>query len=177
VRREILNGQIQRLHADIDITRATPIKSRAIDGSPGTDAKTLRNDRMRNLTLLLVLVSGLLAGYLIGDYRGKAAREALRKSSDLKAAAWRHAKDGLDKNIRRSAATLAASDGKLQSLVAQRDAAAGADQARLELEIGRLRKERDELRREIEGSACLQARVPHSVFDALSEANAAGRQE
>lgn len=171
---------------------------------------------MRNLTLLLVLVSGLLAGYLIGDYRGKAAREALhkaietgkaldsereaaitrlkseldgidakhhrelealRKSSDLKAAAWRHAKDGLDKNIRRSAATLAASDGKLQSLVAQRDAAAGADQARLELEIGRLRKERDELRREIEGSACLQARVPHSVFDALSEANAAGRQE
>lgn len=35
---------------------------------------------MRNLLLLLVLISGLLAGYLIGDYRGKAARVALEKA-------------------------------------------------------------------------------------------------
>ena len=35
---------------------------------------------MRNITLLLVLVSGLLAGYLIGDYRGKDARAALNKT-------------------------------------------------------------------------------------------------
>ncbi|ADE12236.1 hypothetical protein [Sideroxydans lithotrophicus] len=35
---------------------------------------------MRNLILLLVLVSGLLAGYLIGDYRGRNAREALNKA-------------------------------------------------------------------------------------------------
>jgi small-conductance mechanosensitive channel len=34
---------------------------------------------MKNLTLLLVLTAGLLAGYLIGDYRGKAARESLQK--------------------------------------------------------------------------------------------------
>ncbi len=32
---------------------------------------------MKNITLLLVLISGLLAGYLIGDYRGKEARAAL----------------------------------------------------------------------------------------------------
>lgn len=32
---------------------------------------------MRNLLLLLILISGLLAGYLIGDYRGKEARKAL----------------------------------------------------------------------------------------------------
>lgn len=32
---------------------------------------------MRNLLLLLILVSGLLAGYLIGDFRGKEARKAL----------------------------------------------------------------------------------------------------
>jgi Skp family chaperone for outer membrane proteins len=35
---------------------------------------------MRNITLLLVLLSGLLAGYLIGDYRGKEARTALEKA-------------------------------------------------------------------------------------------------
>lgn len=35
---------------------------------------------MRNITLLLVLISGLLAGYLIGDYRGKAARTALNQA-------------------------------------------------------------------------------------------------
>ena len=35
---------------------------------------------MRNFILLLVLVSGFLSGYLIGDYRGKNAREALQKA-------------------------------------------------------------------------------------------------
>jgi len=35
---------------------------------------------MRNLLLLLILISGLLAGYLIGDYRGKAARAALEQA-------------------------------------------------------------------------------------------------
>jgi DNA repair exonuclease SbcCD ATPase subunit len=35
---------------------------------------------MKNFTLLLVLVSGLLAGYFVGDYRGRAARDALQKA-------------------------------------------------------------------------------------------------
>lgn len=171
---------------------------------------------MRNLTLLLVLVSGLLSGYLIGDFRGKDAREALqkaietgktldadrettiarlkteldginakhhreldaiRKISDAKAAEWRRTKDGLDDDIRLSTAKLAASDTRLKALTTRRDAASGADRARLDQEIERLRNERDELRREIEGSACLQARVPHGVFDALNVANAAGSKE
>ena len=34
----------------------------------------------RNIVLLLVLVTGLVAGYFIGDYRGRAAREALQKT-------------------------------------------------------------------------------------------------
>lgn len=34
---------------------------------------------MKNFLLLLVLISGLVAGYFVGDYRGKAAREALDK--------------------------------------------------------------------------------------------------
>lgn len=168
---------------------------------------------MKNLILLLVLISGFLSGYLIGDYRNKDAREALkkaietgktldseretaitklkteldginekhhreleaiRKNSDSKIDAWRRAKDGLNDNIKHSTAKLAESDTELKSLVSQRDSASGADKARLDLEIARLRKERDDLRREIEGSACLQARVPHSVFDALNEADAAG---
>jgi DNA repair exonuclease SbcCD ATPase subunit len=37
---------------------------------------------MRNLLLLLILLAGGLAGYLIGDYRGKAAREALQEAVD-----------------------------------------------------------------------------------------------
>ena len=171
---------------------------------------------MKNFILLLVLVSGFLSGYLIGDFRGKAAREtlnkaietgktldserdaaitrlkteldginakhhreleAIRKISDTKAAEWRRTKDGLDDNIKLATAKLAVSDSRLKSLVAQRDAAAGADKAKLDVEIERLRKERDELRREIEGSACLQARVPHGVFDALQVANAAGSRQ
>jgi chromosome segregation ATPase len=35
---------------------------------------------MRNFTLLLVLISGLLSGYLVGNYRGRNAREALQKA-------------------------------------------------------------------------------------------------
>jgi len=35
---------------------------------------------LRNIILLLILISGLVTGYFIGDYRGKAAREALEKT-------------------------------------------------------------------------------------------------
>jgi hypothetical protein len=168
---------------------------------------------MKNFTLLLVLVSGFLSGYLIGDYRGKAAREtlqkaietgktldadrettiarlqtelegvndkhyreldAIRRNSASKAAEWRRTKNGLDDDIRLSTAKLVVSDAKLKSLIAQRDSASGTDRAALDLEIERLRKERDELRKEIEGNTCLQARVPHGVFDALQVAKAPG---
>lgn len=37
---------------------------------------------MRNLLLLLILISGLVAGYFIGDYRGKEARKALQEAID-----------------------------------------------------------------------------------------------
>lgn len=168
---------------------------------------------MKNFTLLLVLVSGFLSGYLIGDYRGKAAREtlqkaietgkaldadretaiaelkteldginerhrreldAVRRTSASKAAEWRRTKNGLDDDIKLSAAKLVVSDAKLKSLITQRDGASGTDRAGLDLEIERLRKERDELHKEIEGNTCLQARVPHGVFDALQVAKAAG---
>lgn len=168
---------------------------------------------MKNLTLLLVLVSGVLSGYLIGDFRGKEAREALkqavetgrtldadreatiaslkaeldgvndrhlrelaaiRKAGDAKIAEWRRIRDNLDGNIRLATARLTVSDSRLRSLVAQRDGASGADKARLDQEIERLRKERDELRHELDGNACLQARVPHGVSDALQVANTAG---
>jgi hypothetical protein len=171
---------------------------------------------MKNFTLLLVLVSGFLSGYLIGDYRGKAAREALqkaietgktldadrdttiarlkteldgvndkhyreleaiRRNSASKAAEWRRAKNGLDDDIRLSSAKLVVSDAKLKSLIAQRDGASVTDRAALDLEIERLRKNRDELRKEIEGNTCLQAQVPHGVFDALQVANATGSKQ
>ncbi len=100
--------------------------------------------------------------------------EAVRKNSASRAAEWRRTKNGLDDNLRLSTAKLVVSDAKLKSLIAQRDSASGTDSAKLDLEIERLRKERDELRREIEGNTCLQAQVPHGVFDALQVANAAG---
>jgi chromosome segregation ATPase len=163
---------------------------------------------MRNLTLLLVLVSGLLAGYLIGDYRGKNAREALNKAietgktldaereailASLKAeldtindrhhreletmrsenasrmAAWRRSRNDLDSAINNSSAQLAESDSKLKALISQHEHASAPDKARLAAEIEQLRKEQEVLRREIDASACLQARVPHSVFEALNE--------
>ena len=170
---------------------------------------------MRNLTLLLVLVSGLLAGYLIGDYRGRDAREslqkavetgkeletvrettlsrlktelddindkhhreldAIRKDSESRMAAWRRTKDGLDDKIKLSAAKLAESDAQLKTLISQRNDTSGAQKARLDLEIGHLRTDRENLRREVEGSSCLQAQVPHSIFDALNEKNTSGEK-
>jgi len=168
---------------------------------------------MNKYILLLVLISGILSGYLIGDYRGKDAREtlknalatgktldtereaaivllkteldglnnkhrqelaAIRKSNAAELAEWRRAKDGLNNRIKYTSAKLAASDNRLKTLTARRDAASGAEREKLDLEISALRKERDDLQREIEGDACLKTRVPHSVFEALNETNIAG---
>ena len=170
---------------------------------------------MNKYILLLVLISGFLSGYLIGDFRGSSARESLKKAvetgntlaSEREAAItqlkteldgiddkhrreletiqknnasrvseWRRTKASLDDNIKRSTAILNESDTRLKSLVARRDAASGTEKSNLDLEIARLQKEREVMQRDIEGSACLQARVPHSVFDALNETTAAGRK-
>ena len=168
---------------------------------------------MNKYILLLVLISGILSGYLIGDYRNKDAREALkkaletgktldtereaaitrlkteldsitnrhrreleaiRKSNAAKIAEWRRARDGLNDQIKHSSARLAASDNRLKTLAARRDAASGAERTKLDLEMANLRKERDDLQREIEGNACLQTRVPLSVSEALNETHIAG---
>jgi peptidoglycan hydrolase CwlO-like protein len=168
---------------------------------------------MKNIVLLLVLVAGLLAGYFVGDYRGKDAREALkmaietgktleserettitqlktelesinekhlqeisaiRKNNDAKVAEWRRTKESLENTLKLTTAKLAASDGQMKSLVSRRDGATGEEKARLDLEIEQLKKQQASLRQEIEGGACLQARVPHSVFDALNETIVAG---
>ncbi|BCK87296.1 hypothetical protein MIZ01_1068 [Sideroxyarcus emersonii] len=168
---------------------------------------------MKNLTLLLVLVSGLLAGYQIGDYRGKHAREALQqaietgKSLDLerrtaltrlehqlddinanhrqqleairrnsanREAAWHRARNELGEQATRSKAQLAATDSRLEALTARRNSATGDEQASLDQQIARLQQERNELRSEIEGNACLQTRVPHGVAEALNETAANG---
>ncbi len=169
---------------------------------------------MRNFILLLVLVSGFLSGYLIGDYRGKNAREALqkaietgktldaeretaisrlkteldgvnethrreleaiRKESDLRIALWRRSKDSVNEQIKRSSANLASADTRLSALITQRDGTTGTDAARLDLEIERVRKEREGLRRAIDGNTCLQTQIPNSVFEALNEADTPGK--
>lgn len=171
---------------------------------------------MRNFILLLVLISGFLSGYLIGDYRGKNAREALqkaietgktldaeretaisrlktefdgindrhrreleaiRKENDSRIALWRRSKDSLNEQIKRSTAKLTSADTRLSTLTTQRNKAAGADVARLDLEIEHLRNERERLRRVIDGYACLQTQVPNSVFEALNEADTPARTQ
>ncbi len=102
---------------------------------------------------------------------------AIRKSNDARIAEWRHVKAGLDDKIKYANAKLAVSDKQLKTLVARRDAASGTDKNELDLEIANLRKERNELLREIEGNACLQTRVPHSVFEALNETHSAGGKQ
>jgi hypothetical protein len=183
------------------------------------DAKELphinfyRSELMNKLILLLVLISGFLSGYLIGDYRGRDARETLkkaaatgkaldseretaitqlktelgnindkhqreletiRKENAARASEWRRTKDTLDDNIQLSNTKITESDNRLKALVAKRDGTTGAEEARLNLEIAQLRKEREALRREIEGNTCLQTKVPHSVFEALNETKTAG---
>ena len=167
---------------------------------------------MKNLILLLVLVSGLLAGYLVGDYRGRDAREALGKAieagkaldaermttisrlktelegideehrrslaairadNDTRVARWRNTKSNLADAMKRATATLAESDDRLESLAIQRDSASGADKARIAQEIAHLRTEQENLRQESTGNACLQARAPRSVFEALNETKVA----
>lgn len=168
---------------------------------------------MNKYILLLVLVSGFLSGYLVGDYRGRDARETLRmaaetgrtldteraaaivklktelgdisdrhrhelesvrKENAAKVAEWRRTQNALRDQISLATAKISESDTRLKTLVEQRDAATGKEEASLNLEIAHLRKEREELRREIEGNTCLQTRVPHSVFDALNETNTGG---
>lgn len=168
---------------------------------------------MKNLTLLLVLVSGLLAGYLVGDYRGRQAREALQQAietgktldierqtalsqlkreldginathqqeldairhrSATREAAWHRARSELGEQAKRSEAQLAATDARLETLIARRNTATGNEKASLDQQIVRLQQERDELRSEIEGQTCLQTRVPHAVAEALNETGANG---
>jgi len=170
---------------------------------------------MKNIVLLLVLVTSLLAGYFVGDYRGKDAREALkkaietgktldserdtaitklkteldgisekhqqeiaaiRKDNDAKVAEWRRTKQSMENTIKLTTAKLAASDDQMKSLVSQRGSATGAEKARLDMEIERLKKEQASLRQEIEGGTCLQTKVPHSVFDALNGNTVVGAQ-
>ncbi|MFZ2163663.1 MAG: hypothetical protein WAW02_15735 [Sideroxyarcus sp.] len=99
---------------------------------------------------------------------------AVRKINDSKVSGWRRTKDGLDDTIKRTTTELIATDSKLKSLVSQHDDASGAEKTRLGLEIERLRKEQNILRKEIEGNTCLQAQVPHGVFEALNETKIAG---
>jgi hypothetical protein len=171
---------------------------------------------MNKFVLLLVLLSGFLSGYFIGDYRGKEAREtlkkavetgkaldterdtaitklktelvdindrqhreleAIRKDNEAKTSEWRRAKESLDDKIKHSTVQLAASDNKLKSLATMRDDASGNEKDTLDQEIAQLRKQRENLRREIEGNACLQAQVPRSVFEALNETNTGGRKQ
>ncbi len=168
---------------------------------------------MKNLTLLLVLVSGLLAGYLVGDYRGRHAREALQQAietgktldierqtalaqlkreldgisashqqeleairhrSATREAAWHRARSLPGEQAKRLEAQLAAADARLGTLVARRNTATGNEQVSLDQQIVRLRQERDDLRSEIEGHACLQTRLPHAVAEALNETGANG---
>ena len=168
---------------------------------------------MRNFILLLVLCSGFLSGYLVGDYRGKNARdalqrametgktldaerettisrlkteldsinethrqelEAIRKENNSRIALWRRSKGGLNEQIRRSSVDLYLANTRMASLTSQRSVANGADATRLDMEIGRLRKERDNLRSEIDGNTCLQTPIPESVFEALNETNTQG---
>lgn len=168
---------------------------------------------MNKYILLLVLVSGFLSGYFIGDYRGSAARETLklatetgktleserelsiarlktelgavndrhrleldqvRRESAAKMSEWRRTKDALDDRIQRTTSRITESDTQLKALVERRDGASGTEEAKLNLQIAQLRKEREELRREIEGNTCLQTKVPRSVFNALNETHMAG---
>jgi chromosome segregation ATPase len=168
---------------------------------------------MNKFVLLLVLISGFLSGYLIGDYRGRGARETLRMAAEtgktldsereaaiaklktelgsindkqqreldnvrlenaIKASGWRRTKEALDEKIKRTNSRIAESDAQLKALVEQRDAATGTEEAKLTQQIAQLRKEREELRREIEGNTCLQTKVPSSVFDALNQTSTGG---
>jgi chromosome segregation ATPase len=168
---------------------------------------------MNKFVLMLVLVSGFLSGYLIGDYRGRDARETLkvvaetgkslesereaaiaklrtelenvsarnhreldnaRLENAIKASEWRRTKEALDEKIKRTNSRLAESDAELKALVERRDGAKGSEESRLNEQIAQLRKEREDLLREMEGNTCLQTSVPRSVFDALNQTSTGG---
>jgi hypothetical protein len=170
---------------------------------------------MNRFILLLVLISGLLSGYLIGDYRGRDARETLKKATEtgktleaerntaitelktelgninnkhqreletvrkenaIRVTEWRRTKDALDDKIKLANSKITESDTRLKTLVELRDGSTGAEEASLNLEIAHLRKERENLRREIEGNTCLQTNVPRSVFEALNETKTGGEK-
>lgn len=80
---------------------------------------------MRNLVLILVLVAGLVAGYFVGDYRGREARLALAKAIE----AGKAAEGERDAAIAALKRDLAAVDAKYKADIdaSRRDYAAKSD--------------------------------------------------
>ena len=171
---------------------------------------------MRNTVPLLVLISGFISGYFIGDYRGEAARLALENATktgqslehelhaantslknDLdalnarykrdieklngeyyaKSVEWQRIKMGLDDTISRQNSKLAELNSALNELVVRLGGASGVEKVALEQKIALIKKDIDELLREINGNACLEQQVPHSVLDTLSGANQVGSRK
>lgn len=100
---------------------------------------------MRNLILLLTLLAGGMAGYLIGDYRGKAAREALQEAIDKGNLALEEQKKTslqLETRLRDIGDTHQQELEKIRTDYDARSAEWQREKARLNEKIGRLTAER-----------------------------------
>ncbi len=162
----------------------------------------------RNIILLIVLVSGLVAGYFVGSYKGREAMEALEKEKALQetlkkdhdaiqaglqqklgavedqrksqleeaqkkyqdqSAQWEKSKANLDATIKKQTVLLANTNRDIDSLVKKLPTATGAERAKLEAEIARLRQQAQSIQVEADGTRCLQVQAPRAVIDALGK--------
>lgn len=93
--------------------------------------------------------------------------DAIRKDYEAKSIEWQRVKAGLNETINRQRTSLANLNTKVAELMEKSGASTGAEKEKLEHEIARLRKERAELEREMNGNVCLETQVPRSVHKAL----------
>lgn len=100
--------------------------------------------------------------------------ELSRKDFEARRAEWGRAKVGLDATIKRQTGKLAEANRNIDDLATKLGGSVGAEKERLEQEIARLRKSRDDLQREVEGNRCLKTQIPRSVVDALGGASERG---
>lgn len=92
-----------------------------------------------------------------------------QKKYQSESAQWEKSKANLDATIKKQTAQLANTNRDIDTLVKKLPTATGAERAKLEAEIARLRQQAQSIQVEADGTRCLQVQAPHDVIDALGK--------
>lgn len=95
-----------------------------------------------------------------------------REEFDANSAKWEKSKANLDATIKKQNAMLVSTNRDIDALSGKLSTATGADKAKLEADIARLRQQAQDIQVEADGTRCLQTKAPHDVIEALGNQGA-----